>query len=43
VREALDRARESYLSELAMGVDGGATARIVALLRDTASPRPVIV
>jgi hypothetical protein len=37
VREGLDRARGSYLSELAMGVDGGATGRIVALLRDTAA------
>jgi hypothetical protein len=43
VREGLDRARASYLSELAMGVDGGATARIVALLRDTASRPPVVV
>lgn len=43
VREGLDRAREAYLSELAMGVDGGATARIVALLRDTARGRPVVV
>jgi hypothetical protein len=37
IREGLDRARASYLSELAMGVDGGATARIVALLRETAA------
>ena len=43
VREGLDRAREAYLSELAMGVDGGATARIVALLRDTARGQPVVV
>ncbi|HET9315930.1 MAG TPA: hypothetical protein VFQ51_10090, partial [Vicinamibacteria bacterium] len=42
VREGLERAREAYLSELAMGVDGGATARIVALLRDAASRRPVV-
>jgi hypothetical protein len=25
-----------------MGVDGGATARIVALLRDTANRRPMV-
>lgn len=42
VREALDRAREGYLGELAMGVDGGATARIVALIRDTANRRPMV-
>ena len=37
VREGLDRARAGYLSELAMGVDGAATARVVALLRETAA------
>lgn len=42
VREGLARAREAYLSELAMGVDGGATGRIVSLLRDTAAGRPVV-
>ncbi len=42
VREGLDRARAAYLSELAMGVDGGATARIVSLLRDTAAGRPMV-
>jgi CDP-glycerol glycerophosphotransferase (TagB/SpsB family) len=42
VREALDRARDAYLGELAMGVDGGATARIVALIRDTANRRPMV-
>jgi glycosyltransferase involved in cell wall biosynthesis len=42
VREALDRARDRYLGELAMGVDGGATARIVALIRDTANRRPMV-
>jgi hypothetical protein len=42
VRDGLDRARASYLSELAMGVDGGATARIASLLRDTASGPAVI-
>lgn len=42
VREALDRARDAYVGELAMGVDGGATGRIVALLRDTANRRPMV-
>lgn len=42
VRDALDRARDAYLGELAMGVDGGATARITALLRDTANRRPMV-
>jgi hypothetical protein len=42
VREGLDRARDAYLGELAMGVDGGATARIVALVRDTANRRPMV-
>jgi hypothetical protein len=37
VRDRLDTARAAYLSELAMGVDGGATGRIVALLRETAA------
>jgi UDP-N-acetylglucosamine 2-epimerase len=35
-RGALARARGRYLSELAMGLDGGSTARIVALIRQTA-------
>ncbi len=35
-RAALDEARERYLSQLAHGVDGRATARIVTLLRETA-------
>ncbi|HLA78299.1 MAG TPA: CDP-glycerol glycerophosphotransferase family protein [Vicinamibacteria bacterium] len=35
-RAALDEARERYLSQVAHGVDGQATARIVALLRETA-------
>jgi len=33
----LERARARYLSDFAMGVDGRATARIAALLRDTAT------
>jgi hypothetical protein len=33
----LERARARYLSDFAMGVDGRATARIAALLRDTAA------
>jgi surface carbohydrate biosynthesis protein (TIGR04326 family) len=35
-RGALARARGRYLSELAMGLDGGSTARIVAVIRQTA-------
>jgi hypothetical protein len=35
-REQLEEARQRYLSELAMGVDGRATERILALLRETA-------
>lgn len=35
-RAALDEAREHYLSQVARGVDGRATARIVALLREAA-------
>ena len=42
-RERLDTARKAYLSDLAYGVDGGATRRIVALLRDTAQGLPVVV
>lgn len=42
VRDRLDRARGSYLSELAMGVDGGATGRIIALLRETAAGPPMV-
>ena len=35
-REQLERCRESYVSELAMGIDGRATARILDLIRDMA-------
>jgi hypothetical protein len=35
-REALEAARRRYLSEVAAGVDGGATRRILALIADTA-------
>lgn len=35
-RERLDAARERYLSHVARGVDGGATGRILALIRETA-------
>jgi len=35
-REVLRIAREAYRPEIAFGADGGATARIVALLRDVA-------
>jgi UDP-N-acetylglucosamine 2-epimerase len=42
VRERLAEARARYLSEVAHGVDGQATARILELLRDTArGPRMV--
>ena len=36
-REQLAEARAGYLSELAMGVDGRATERILALVRDMAA------
>src|SRR5206468_11572450 len=36
VRARLEQARARYLRHVAQGVDGGATARIVALLRETA-------
>ena len=36
-RNALQHARALYLDELALGVDGRATERIVALLRETAA------
>ena len=39
-RNALQHARALYLDELALGVDGQATRRIVDLLRATASARP---
>lgn len=39
-RNALQHARALYLDELALGVDGQATRRIVDLLRATASPPP---
>lgn len=35
-RERLEERRRAYLSELAMGVDGRATRRILALVRETA-------
>jgi UDP-N-acetylglucosamine 2-epimerase len=41
-RERLAEARARYLRYVAQGVDGGATARIVALLRDTARRRGVV-
>ncbi|HEY7512277.1 MAG TPA: hypothetical protein VIG50_18585 [Vicinamibacteria bacterium] len=37
VAAGLAAARRRYLSDFAMGADGGATARIAALLRDTAA------
>lgn len=40
-RERLDAARDRYLEDLARGVDGGATRRIVSLLRRTAEARRV--
>ena len=39
-RNALQHARALYLDELALGVDGQATRRIVDLLRETASAHP---
>jgi hypothetical protein len=36
IRRAVDAAREHYLSDMASGVDGGATQRILALIRETA-------
>jgi hypothetical protein len=41
-RRRLGAARHRYLGDVAQGVDGGATARIVALLRETARPRGVV-
>jgi hypothetical protein len=38
-RGALETARRRYLSEVAAGVDGGATRRILALIADTAGAR----
>ena len=38
-RQALDAARRRYLTEVAAGVDGGATRRIVALIAATAGAR----
>jgi hypothetical protein len=35
-RAALEAARRRYLSEVAAGVDGGATRRILALIADAA-------
>jgi len=42
VRARLDQARARYLGHVAQGVDGGATARIVGLLRETARRRGVV-
>jgi CDP-glycerol glycerophosphotransferase (TagB/SpsB family) len=39
-RQQLEQARQRYLSELAMGVDGGATRRILDLVRALALARP---
>jgi hypothetical protein len=36
-REQLEQARQSYLTQLAMGVDGRATERILALVREMAA------
>jgi len=41
-RARLEEARGRYLSEVAHGVDGRATERILALLRDTAGPPRVV-
>jgi len=41
-RERLEAARRMYLSELAFGVDGRATRRIVDLLKETALGAPVV-
>jgi hypothetical protein len=41
-REQLERARERYLSELAMGVDGRAAARILELVRALAGAAPMV-
>ena len=41
-RDRLEAARRKYLSELAFGVDGQATRRIVSLLRETALRAPVV-
>jgi hypothetical protein len=41
-RERLAAARAEYLSDVAFGLDGGATGRIVALLRETAQGVPVV-
>jgi hypothetical protein len=38
----LAAARARYLSEVAHGVDGGATARLLALVRDTAGASRVV-
>lgn len=42
VRARLEQARALYLRYVAQGVDGGATARIVGLLRETAGRRGVV-
>jgi len=41
-REQLERARERYLSELAMGVDGRAAERILELVRALAGAAPMV-
>ena len=41
-RERLEAARQSYLSQLAFGVDGQATRRIVSLLKETALGAAVV-
>jgi hypothetical protein len=41
-REQLERCRERYVSELAMGIDGHATERILALIREMAGGAGVV-
>lgn len=41
-RDSLARARQRYLADILRGADGGATGRIVALLRETANRHPVL-
>jgi hypothetical protein len=41
-RDRLEAARRMYLSDLAFGVDGQATRRIVDLLKTTALGAPVV-
>lgn len=42
-REQLERCRERYVSELAMGIDGHATERILALIREMAGGAGMVV